>query len=51
MKKFRVTFTDMETNKRKNVTVYSTGIIPAIDEAVRKAMLFGWEITNAELIK
>ena len=51
MHTFKVTFLNEETGERKTFTVKAKGICPAIDEAVIKAMLFGWTVEKAELIK
>lgn len=48
MKNYKVTFRNDETKKTKTVKVKDRGIVPAIEQAVRKAMLFGWEIVRAE---
>ena len=51
MYKFKVTFRNDETGEKKTCTVKATGICLAIDEAVRKMMLFGWTIAKAELVE
>ena len=51
MYKFKVTFRNDETGKKKTCTVKATGICLAIEEAIRKMMLFGWTIAKAELVE
>ena len=47
MYKFKVVFINRETGEKKSCTVQAPGIIPAIESAVRKMMLFGWDIKSA----
>lgn len=47
MYKFKVVFINRETGKKKSCTVHAPGIVPAIETAVKKMMLFGWEIKSA----
>lgn len=49
MKTYKVTFRN-DKNKTKSVKVKDVAIVPAIEQAVRKAMLFGWDIVKAEEI-
>ena len=51
MRNYKVTFRNDETNKTKTVRVKDVAIVPAIEQAVRKAMLFGWDIVKAEEVK
>lgn len=48
---FRITFKN-EEGKKKSVKVEATGIVPAIEEGVKKFFsknsLFGWNIVKAE---
>lgn len=50
---FRITFKN-EEGKKKSVKVEAAGIVPAIEEGVRKFFsknsLFGWDIVKAEII-
>lgn len=48
MKTYKITFRNDETNKTKTFKVKDLGIVPAIEQAIRKAMLFGWDIVKAE---
>ena len=51
MSKYNVYYYNDETKKTKIVIVKATGIVPAIEEAVRKHLdLLGWEIVKAEKI-
>lgn len=50
MYKFRITFRDETSGKKKPCIVKARGIVPAIEEAIRKMMLFGWDIIEAKLI-
>ena len=47
MYKFKVVFINSETGEKKSCTVHAPGIVPAIEPAVKKMMLFGWEIKSA----
>ena len=47
MYKFRVVFVNRETGEKKSCTVEARGIVPAIEAACAKTMLFGWEIKSA----
>ena len=47
MYKFKVVFINSETGEKKSCTVHSPGIVPAIETAVKKMMLFGWDIKSA----
>lgn len=51
MRNYKVTFRNDETNKTKTVMVKDVAIVPAIEHAVKKAMLFGWDIVKAEEVK
>lgn len=49
--KYNVYYYNDETKKTKIVIVKATGVVPAIEEAVRKHLdLLGWEIVKAEKI-
>ena len=51
MSKYKVYYYNDETKKTKTATVKATGIVPAIEEAIRKHLdLLGWEIVKAEKI-
>lgn len=50
MYKFRITFRDETSGKKKSCIVKARGICTAIEAAVIKMMLFGWDIIGAELI-
>lgn len=50
MYKFKVTFRNQETLKKKSYVVEARGICPAIEAAIAKAMLFGWDIYSAKMI-
>ena len=47
MYKYKVVFVNCETGEKKSCTVRAPGIVPAIDTAVKKMMLFGWYIKSA----
>lgn len=50
MATFKVTFKNEETGKTKSYKVRATGIVPAIETAIRKALLLGWTIISAEMV-
>lgn len=51
MSKYNVYYYNDETKKTKIVIVKATGVVPAIEEAVRNHLdLLGWEIVKAEKI-
>lgn len=47
MYKFKVVFVNCETGEKKSCTVEARGIVPAIEAACAKTMLFGWDIKSA----
>lgn len=48
---YRIIFKNEETGKEKKVLQKAAGIIPAIEEAIRRHFeLLGWTITKAEQI-
>lgn len=56
MRTWKVWFNDAETMKNHSVKVKATGIVPAIDEAQRKAMdkygleYLGWDLWKVEMV-
>ena len=50
MYKFRVTFMNQETHKKKVCVVEARGICPAIEAACAKGLAIGWDIYSAKLI-
>lgn len=44
MKKYIVTFTEEATGQTRHITVKSTGIIPAIKEAIDQAIGKAWHV-------
>lgn len=50
MYKFRVTFMNQETKKKKAVIVEARGICPAIEAACAKGLAIGWDIYSAQMI-
>lgn len=51
MYNFKVTFRNDENGKTKSCVVRAAGICPAIEDAIRKMMLFGWTIMSAKMIE
>ncbi len=47
MYKFRVVLSIARRVKKKSCTVEARGIVPAIEAACAKTMLFGWDIKSA----
>ena len=50
MKTYKVVFRNEETKRTKTVRVKDVAIVPAIEQAIRKAMVFGYDIVKAEEI-
>ena len=49
--KYKITFYDDETNDTREVIVQNTGIIPAIEDAIRELMKFSYRIVRAEEVE
>lgn len=48
MKTYKVLFRNPENDVYMAFVVRAPGIIPAIEEAIKKAMLLGWDVFSAQ---
>lgn len=49
--KYKVTFYDDETDDTKEIVVQNTGIIPAIEDAIRELMKLSYRVVSAEEVE